>query len=144
MYVFVGAVASLPLKFRRSKLSRNEKPFWIPSQNTDYPRIFRVTGANQNARKLHSTDLVNTNMRYWPSVRSTWLDIGQVIYTYQETNVRMLTSVRHFACAGENKGTESKTERESLGVGRDMWLSPKLFWEVVIKRKSHSWDARTF
>ena len=31
----------------------------------------------------------------------------------------MLTSVRHFACAGENKGTESKTERESLAVGRD-------------------------
>ena len=26
-------------------------------------RIFRVTGANQNARKLLSTDLVNTNMR---------------------------------------------------------------------------------
>ena len=30
-------------------------------QNSEYPRIFRVTGANQNARKLLSTDLVNTN-----------------------------------------------------------------------------------
>ena len=50
--------------------------------------------ASQNARKLLSTDLVN--------------------------NVRMLTSERHFTCAGEDKGRESKTERESLGVGRDM------------------------
>ena len=51
----------LPLKFHLSKLSRNKKPFWIPSQNSEYPRIFRVTGANQNAQKLLSTDLVNTN-----------------------------------------------------------------------------------
>ena len=54
----------LPLKFHLSKLSRNEKPFWIPSQNSEYPRIFRVTGANQNARKLLSTDLVITNRDY--------------------------------------------------------------------------------
>lgn len=47
---------------------------------------------------------------YWPSS----------LHTHRENNVRMLTSVRHFACAGDNKGTESKTERESLGVGRDM------------------------
>ena len=38
--------------------------------NTARPRpvnniyIFRVTGANQNARQLLSTDLVNTNKRY--------------------------------------------------------------------------------
>jgi len=30
------------------------------SQNSEYPRIFQVMGANQNARKLLSTDLVNT------------------------------------------------------------------------------------
>ena len=29
----------------------------------EYPRIFRVTGANQNARKLLSTDLVNTKTK---------------------------------------------------------------------------------
>ena len=34
----------------------------LRSQNSEYPRIFRVTGANQNARKLLSTDLVNTNI----------------------------------------------------------------------------------
>ena len=28
------------------------QPFWIPSQNNEYLRIFRVTGANQNAQKL--------------------------------------------------------------------------------------------
>ena len=50
----------LPLKFKLSKLSGNEKPFWIPSQNSEYPRIFRDTGANQNARKSLSTDLVST------------------------------------------------------------------------------------
>ena len=34
----------------------------LRSQNSEYPRIFQVTGANQNARKLLSTDLVNTKM----------------------------------------------------------------------------------
>ena len=38
--------------------------FSLRSQNSEYPRIFRVTGANQNARKLLSTDLVNTNDDY--------------------------------------------------------------------------------
>ena len=46
----------LPLKCHLSKLSRNENP--VPKQWIS--RIFRVTGANQNARKLLSTDLVNT------------------------------------------------------------------------------------
>ena len=35
--------------------------FSLRSQNSEYPRIFQVTGANQNAGKLLSTDLVNTN-----------------------------------------------------------------------------------
>ena len=38
--------------------------FPLRSQNGEYPRIFRVTGANQNARKLLSTDLVNTKYLY--------------------------------------------------------------------------------
>ena len=42
------------------------------------------------------------------------------------------------------KGQESAgTEEKSLGVVRDMWISLKLFLEVVIKRKSNSWDVRT-
>ena len=53
----------LPLKFHLSKLSPKEKPFWIPSQNSEYPRIFRVPGANQKAPKSLSTDLVNTKTR---------------------------------------------------------------------------------
>ena len=36
----------------------------LRSRNSDYPRIFRVTGANQNARKLLSTDLINTKVYY--------------------------------------------------------------------------------
>ena len=40
--------------------------FSVRSQNSEYPRIFRVMGANQNARKLLSTDLVNTkHNNYW-------------------------------------------------------------------------------
>ena len=62
--VFVGAAASFTAKIYLLKLSRNEKPFWIPSQNSEYLRIFRVTEANQNARKLLSTDLVNTTNKY--------------------------------------------------------------------------------
>ena len=41
--------------------------FSLRSQNNEYPRIFQVTGANQNARKLLSTDLVNT--------KYIWLDL---------------------------------------------------------------------
>ena len=44
--VFVGTEASFTAKIHLLKLSRNEKPFWIPSQNSEYPRIFRVTQAN--------------------------------------------------------------------------------------------------
>ena len=47
------------LQFLLLKLSPNDTPFFSP-QNDEYPRIFQVTGANQNARKLLSTDLVNT------------------------------------------------------------------------------------
>ena len=49
------------LHFLLLKLSRNDVPFFSPSQNSEYPKIFRVTRANQNERKLLSTDLVNTN-----------------------------------------------------------------------------------
>ena len=52
------------LQFLLLKLSRNDAPFFSPFANSEYPRIFRVTGANQNARKLLSTDLVNTKADY--------------------------------------------------------------------------------
>ena len=45
--------------FRETK-----RHFSLRSQNSEYPRIFQLTGANQNARKLLSTDLVNTNTKY--------------------------------------------------------------------------------
>ena len=41
--------------------SETTRHFSLRSQNSEYPWIFRVTGANQNPRKLLSTDLVNTN-----------------------------------------------------------------------------------
>ena len=40
-----------------SELSRNDAPF-SPFAKSEYPRIFQVTGANQNPRKLLPTDLV--------------------------------------------------------------------------------------
>ena len=46
--------------------------FPFRSQNSEKPRIFRVTGANQNARKLLSTDLVNTNDSYSPKLFIEW------------------------------------------------------------------------
>ena len=53
------------LQFLLLKLSRNDAPFSLGSQNSEYSRIFRVTKANQNARKLLSTDLVNTKAHYF-------------------------------------------------------------------------------
>ena len=54
----------LSLTFYLSKLLRNGKPFWISFKNRECQRIFWVTGANQNARKSLSTDLVNTKTNY--------------------------------------------------------------------------------
>ena len=45
-------------------MSRNGTPSWLRSQNSEQPRIFGVTGANQIAQKLLFTDLVNTNAGY--------------------------------------------------------------------------------
>ena len=53
------------LQFLLLKFSQMTQHFSLLSQNSEYPRIFRVTGANQNARKLLSTDLVNTNNNYY-------------------------------------------------------------------------------
>ena len=52
------------LQFLLLKRSRNDAPFSLSSQNSEYPRIFQVMGANQNMRKLLSTDLVYTNKSY--------------------------------------------------------------------------------
>ena len=52
------------LKFRLPKMPRSETPSWLRSQNSKHPRIFRVTGANQNARKALFTDLANTKKNY--------------------------------------------------------------------------------
>ena len=46
--------------------------FSLRSRNSEYPRIFRVTGANPSARKLLSNDLVNTNQNYLrPPIHNT-------------------------------------------------------------------------
>ena len=54
-----------------------------------------------------------------------------------QVQVSNLTSIRS---PRENNETKGKSE----GVGRDTWISLKLFLEVVIKRKSNSCDVRTF
>ena len=58
--IFFVRLLYLSHKFRLPKMARNETPSWLRSQNSEEPRIFWVTGANQNARKLLFTDLVNT------------------------------------------------------------------------------------
>ena len=42
----------------------NKTPSGLLSHNSEWPRIFRFTGANQNVPKLIFTDLVNTNTGY--------------------------------------------------------------------------------
>ena len=44
----------------KGKVRETTRHFSFHSQNSEYPRIFQVTGTNQNARKLLSTDLVDT------------------------------------------------------------------------------------
>ena len=46
------------------KMYGNETPSGLLSHNSEWPRIFRFTGANQNVPKLIFTDLVNTNTGY--------------------------------------------------------------------------------
>ena len=58
--IFVWVAASFIAKISSFETVAKREAFWIPSQNSEYPRIFRVKGANQNARKTLSTDLVNT------------------------------------------------------------------------------------
>ena len=48
--------------------SEMTRHFSLRLQNSEYPRIFQVMGAHQNARKLLSTDLVNTNVAYCISI----------------------------------------------------------------------------
>ena len=53
------------LQFLLLKLSRNNAPFSLRSQNSEHPRISQVAEANQNTQKLLSTDLLkNTNNNY--------------------------------------------------------------------------------
>ena len=72
--VFVGAAASLTATISSvhvSKLSRNEKPFWIPSQNNGFSEIWEPIRARENSYPLTwwilITDSPTTN-RYlsWP------------------------------------------------------------------------------
>ena len=53
------------------KFRETTRHFSVHSQNSEYPTTFSVTGANQNARKLLSTDLVNTKIQY--SSHMIWL-----------------------------------------------------------------------
>ena len=71
-YLFVRLL-HLSLKLCLSKMSLNETPSWLRSQNSEQPRTFRVTGANKNARKVLFTDLVNTK---WCYVSVIWIHSG--------------------------------------------------------------------
>ena len=59
--VFVGAAASSTAKISSFEtVAKREAILNTVPTPSEYPRIFPVTGANQNARKLIVTDLVNT------------------------------------------------------------------------------------
>ena len=60
LLVFASAAASFTAKILSLETVAKREAISNPVPNSEYPRIFRVTGANQNARKLLSTDLANT------------------------------------------------------------------------------------
>ena len=68
--------------------------FSLRSQNSEYPRIVQVTGANQNARKLLSTDLVNTSINYHELKNGK--EVSQVSPTTRKTNYVNYMSQRLF------------------------------------------------
>ena len=84
--VFVGTAASFTTKISSFETIANEKPFWISYQNSEYPRIFGVTGANQNVQKLLSTDLGNTNMGYFFLLKTLLADeklcLSEELYSF--------------------------------------------------------------
>ena len=54
--------------------------FSLRLQNSEYPWIFQVSGANQNARKLLSTDLVNTKYNLHRSTPRTFTRVPALGY----------------------------------------------------------------
>ena len=119
----------LSLTFYLSKLLRNGKPFWISSKNSECQRIFRVTGANQNAWKLLSTDLVNTKTDY---------QLGLVM----RVAIFLFGSIGTWIFVGSNHVTWSSVSKVCLGArkvctwqaARDTFLSKRkmrLSWEVL-------------
>ena len=82
--------------------------FSLRLQNSEYPWIFRVMGANQNVRKLISTDLVNTNILYLNMIgfkaHSLW---GCVQIKLIKSNLIKGRFLRR----GENRSTQGKTSQ---------------------------------
>ena len=95
------------------------------SQNSEYPRIFRVTGANQNARKLLSTDLVNTYDDYSrSSIAKAWHlpKIRTALYFALKPVPEPLLSVWKMT----NKVLDDETRPSSEG-GFPPWNIPNIF-----------------
>ena len=83
--------------------------FSLRSQNSEYPRIFQVTGANQNARKLLSTDLVNTKWEYIQGLsvgQATWFPVS--LFSTRVTAETLRT--------GTSRGPNMNALPDKLGV----------------------------
>ena len=78
--------------------------FSLRSQNSEYPRIFGVTGADQNAWKLLSTDLVNTKSNYyvlkWILELNAYYSVGRTRHTLWlvKNPCFILRNRKHFPC----------------------------------------------
>ena len=68
--------------------------FSLRSQNSEYPRIFQVTGANQNARKLLSTDLATTYSVALNNIVTAKL-CWQIHYKANNSLVKTSSKIRH-------------------------------------------------
>ena len=64
--VFVGAADSFAPKISSFETVIKREAILNLSQNSEYPRIFRVKGANQNTQKSLSTNLMNAKPFYLP------------------------------------------------------------------------------
>ena len=69
--------------------------FSLRSQNSEHPRIFQVTGANQNARTLLSTDLVNTKILYCHYLHLFVLQIAiKILSTFFFKHMSRIASIK--------------------------------------------------
>ena len=112
-------------------MSRKLRPLRL--QNSEYPRMFQVTRANQNVQKLLSTDLVNTKKQY--------CNVLAVLSAYvsKETTTdwtKFLSFLRSFTRSRVTLPTPPKGENHRMFSAKVhlAFCSYKLSWKICLQR----------